>query len=128
MEFKDYQEKALRTAVFTNDGNVVFESSSIEDSSLSYTTNMDFIYPLLGLVGETGEVAEKIKKIIRDKKGILTLEERLELKKELGDVLWYLAVLAATLKLDLNGIAEANLDKLASRKERDKLHGEGDNR
>jgi NTP pyrophosphatase (non-canonical NTP hydrolase) len=83
---------------------------------------------VLGLCGETGEIAEKIKKLIRDKKAILDEEFISEIKKELGDVLWYLAVLAKQFDLNLNDIAEKNIEKLASRKERNVLSGSGDER
>ncbi|MEK9174527.1 MAG: nucleoside triphosphate pyrophosphohydrolase family protein [Patescibacteria group bacterium] len=85
-------------------------------------------YPTLGLVGESGEVAEKIKKSLRDDKGIITREKKEELKKELGDVLWYVSQIATDLKLSLDDIAVTNIEKLASRYKRGKVHGSGDNR
>jgi len=109
MEFKEYQKKSRKTAIYPNKGN-------------------NFIYPVLGLVGESGEVAEKIKKVIRDHNGILTEKQKEEIKKELGDVLWYLAQIATELGLSLEEIAHSNLKKLESRKKRNKLHGSGDNR
>ena len=109
MDFKEYQDKAKKTAVYPDIGK-------------------NFIYPTLGLVGESGEVAEKIKKVIRDKNGVIDENTRSDLKKELGDVLWYLNQLATELNLSLDEIADENLDKLFSRMERNKIHGEGDNR
>jgi len=109
MNFLDYQKKSRQTALYPDRGQ-------------------NFIYPTLGLAGEAGEVAEKIKKVIRDKGGKIDDITRQELAKELGDVLWYLANLASELELDLSNIAQQNLDKLFSRKDRNKLHGEGDNR
>ena len=85
-------------------------------------------YPTLGLVNEAGEVAGKIKKIFRDKNGIVSAEDREALKGELGDVLWYFTQVCTELDLTLEEVAEANLDKLFSRMERNKLGGEGDNR
>lgn len=84
----------------------------------------------LGLAGETGEVLEKIKKMIRDKDGVFhaTSEDIAELKKELGDVLWYLSAIAFYNGIDLGDVARANLEKLRSRKERNQIHGSGDNR
>ena len=96
MTFKEYQELAKTTATYPNIGN-------------------NYVYPTLGLAGETGEVAEKIKKIIRDNNGIIDSEKKEEIAKELGDVLWYLAQLGTELKLDFNYIAEKNLEKLKSR-------------
>jgi len=109
MNFTVYQKRARKTAIYPNLGN-------------------NFIYPTLGLTGEAGEVAEKIKKVLRDKNGLIDKNTRQELKKELGDVLWYLANLATEVGLSLEEIARTNLKKLASRKKRGKLHGSGDNR
>jgi len=85
-------------------------------------------YPALGLAGEAGEVCEQIKKAMRDDGGEITPERHKALRKELGDVLWYLAALAFELDLDLSDIAQANLDKLADRKARGVLQGSGDER
>jgi len=109
LDFNLYQKQARKTAVYPNSGN-------------------NFVYPTLGLTGEAGEVAEKIKKVLRDKNGLIDKNTRRELKKELGDVLWYLANLATEIDLSLEEIARTNLKKLASRKKRGKIHGSGDNR
>lgn len=109
MTFDEYQAKSKTTAVYKDQGN-------------------NFIYPVLGLVGEAGEVAEKIKKVIRDDDGKMTDAKREELKKELGDVLWYLAQMATELDLSLTEVAQLNIEKLASRKERGVLAGSGDDR
>ena len=85
-------------------------------------------YPALGLCGEAGEVAEKVKKTLRDDGGVLTDERREALSRELGDVLWYLSQLATEAGLDLEEIAAENLDKLLSRRERGMLRGSGDDR
>lgn len=87
-----------------------------------------FLEKVLGLVGEAGETADKVKKIIRDKGGLASEEDRLAIVKELGDVLWYVANVAKYLNVSLSEIAETNLKKLDSRKKRGKLHGEGDER
>jgi NTP pyrophosphatase (non-canonical NTP hydrolase) len=73
-------------------------------------------------------VAEKIKKIVRDRDNVVDDKCRAELEKELGDVLWYIANLAVELDLDLENIAQKNIKKLADRQERGVLHGSGDNR
>jgi len=109
MTFEEYQKTSRETAIYPNKDN-------------------DFIYPTLGLVGEAGEIAEKIKKVLRDKKGIIDEETQKELSKELGDVLWYLSQLSTELGLSLEEIAELNISKLQSRKDRGALHGSGDNR
>ena len=85
-------------------------------------------YPILGLCGESGEVAEKVKKVMRDDNGKFDANHIEEIKKELGDVLWYLANLASELNLTLEEVAQSNLDKLQSRQKRDTLRGSGDNR
>lgn len=109
MDFKEYQKKSRKTAIYPQVGR-------------------NYVYPTLGLAGESGEVAEKIKKVIRDKKGKIDKENCLEIEKELGDVLWYVSQLASELKLDLDDIAEKNIEKLYSRMGRGKLKGSGDNR
>ncbi len=109
MNFNEYQIEARKTAVYPNIGNNIY-------------------YPTLGLCGESGEVAEKVKKIFRDNNGIVTDESKLKLEKELGDVLWYVAQLATELNLSLDEIATNNIRKLQSRKERNQIHGSGDNR
>lgn len=87
-----------------------------------------FVYPLIGLQGEVGEVSEKIKKLFRDDKGKLTNEKKIEIAKELGDVMWYIAQLSTELNLKLSDVIKMNIEKLSSRKERNMLHGGGDNR
>jgi NTP pyrophosphatase (non-canonical NTP hydrolase) len=85
-------------------------------------------YPALGLAGEAGEVAEHAKKTIRDDGGEVDDARRAAIAKELGDVLWYVAQLATELELDLDDVAQGNLDKLLSRQRRGVLSGSGDDR
>lgn len=108
MEFNKYQYDAVSLAIY-GQGNAI-------------------IYPVLGLTGEAGEVADKIKKVLRDKEGIFDNATKEEIAKELGDVLWYIAALSRDLGYTLEEIAKLNLDKLFSRRERNTLHGNGDNR
>ena len=93
-----------------------------------YPREQAIIYPTLGLTGEAGEVANKVKKIIRD--GSNSKDEKLvsEIKAEIGDCLWYIAVLADDFNIKLSDIASANLEKLAIRKKNNTIHGSGDNR
>lgn len=91
-------------------------------------TDHPIVYPTLGLVSEAGELAGKVKKIFRDKDGVISDADREALKHELGDVLWYLAQLATELGMSLDEVAQANIDKLASRLERNQIRGEGDYR
>jgi len=109
MDFSQYQKKSRETAIYPDAGE-------------------NFVYPTLGLSGEAGEVSEKIKKVIRDEDGVISDDKREEIKKELGDVLWYVSQLSTELGLKLEDVAQLNLDKLSSRKERGVLHSDGDNR
>ena len=109
MDLNEYQNKSRKTARYPAIGHGV-------------------IYPTLGLASEAGEVAGKIKKIFRDKGGVIGEAEREALRSELGDVLWYLAQVCTELELSLDEVAQANIEKLYSRLERGKIGGEGDNR
>ena len=93
-----------------------------------YPREQAIIYPTLGLTGEAGEVANKVKKIIRD--GSNSKDEKLvsEIKAEIGDCLWYIAVLANDFDIKLSDIASTNLEKLANRKKNNTIHGSGDTR
>ena len=109
MDFDNYQIEARKTAIYPD-------------------KDKNFIYPTLGLVGESGEVAEKIKKILRDKNGTFDYKSKLALKKELGDVLWYLSNLCDELNFSLSDVAKDNLDKLNLRLSKGKISGSGDDR
>ena len=93
-------------------------------------TDMDatLLSQVFGLVGESGEVAEKFKKLIRDKKGEITDEDKQEILKELGDILWYVNSVSTLLGSSLEEVAQKNLDKVLSRKDRGVTTGSGDNR
>jgi NTP pyrophosphatase (non-canonical NTP hydrolase) len=109
MLISEYQERSRRTATYPGAGD-------------------NIVYPTLGLAGEAGEVAEKVKKLLRDDGGVLSEERRAALAGELGDVLWYVAQVATEAELDLEQIAHGNLDKLLSRQRRGVLSGSGDQR
>ena len=111
MTFDKYQKQSRKTAIYPQNNKML---------SLLYLT--------AGLAGESGEVAEKMKKILRDDNSKITFQKKQEIKKELGDVLWYVAQFATELDLNFSDIAEFNLKKLFSRKDRKKLKGSGDNR
>jgi NTP pyrophosphatase (non-canonical NTP hydrolase) len=98
------------------------------DGSTTNAGEPAYVAKILGLVGEAGEVAEKYKKVIRDKEGIIGKEDKDLIIKELGDVLWYTAMLAKYLGVSFEDIAIANINKLSSRKERGVQRGSGDNR
>jgi NTP pyrophosphatase (non-canonical NTP hydrolase) len=109
MQMNDYQKSALKTARDKNEKDELF-------------------HLLLGLCGEAGEIAEKMKKIVRDKNSDFAGMDVEDFKKELGDVLWHLSVLGSYFDISLEDIAQTNIDKLASRMERGVLSGSGDNR
>ena len=106
MEFNDYQNQAKNTAIYPKDKAVV--------------------YPALGLAGEAGEVANKVKKVLRDGTEIKDVSK--DIASEIGDCLWYISVLAGDIGWDLESIAKLNIDKLQDRANRGKLSGSGDNR
>lgn len=111
LSFDDYQSLARRTAVYPGRD---------EDGVAAY--------PALGLAGEAGEVCEKIKKAIRDDQGQITERRRRMLRKELGDVLWYVAALCSELEVSMEEVARQNVEKLNSRQQRGVLGGDGDER
>jgi len=113
MQFSEYQKESRVTAAYPE-------------------LNNNFIYPTLGLVGESGELAEKVKKLMRDKQMFtpaeVTDDVKAEILKELGDVMWYTAQLATEFGVSLDDVAEQNIEKLRSRLERGKIGGDGDDR
>ena len=111
MTFNNYQANAGRTAFYPRD---------FKNEGLYYTT--------WGLVGEAGEVANKVKKIMRDSDGKLTKINKADIFDELGDVLWYCASLADELGVNLEDVAKSNLNKLADRLNRCTIKGSGDKR
>ena len=115
MKFDEYQEKAKKYDLFN-------------DATVDNLAEPAFSEKVLGLVGEAGETADKVKKIIRDRKGAAMEEDKDAIKKELGDVLWYVANVSRYLGFSLSDVAETNIDKLESRYQRNKLHGAGDER
>lgn len=108
MTLNQYQEEALKTAIYPEDKKI--------------------IYPTLGLTGEAGEVAEKVKKVIRDNNQEFTDEKKRQIALEISDVLWYCATLSHDLGYTLEEIGQMNVDKLASRQQRNKIGGSGDER
>jgi len=109
MDFANYQEKARHTAAYPVIGHAV-------------------IYPTLGLANEAGEVAGMIKKIFRDKGGMIGVDDREALVAELGDVLWYLAQIARRAGLSLDAMASHNIAELLDRQSRTRIRGDGDDR
>lgn len=114
MTFDEYQKLAATTDITASKGEGVLSIS--------------FMDKVLGLVGESGEVADKVKKILRDKDAQLSKDDRAELAKELGDVLWYVSTVADNLGVNLDDVASNNIKKLKDRQIRGKLGGSGDDR
>ncbi|HSH55932.1 MAG TPA: nucleoside triphosphate pyrophosphohydrolase family protein [Candidatus Limnocylindrales bacterium] len=110
MTFDEYQKQALTTAIANPD------------------PLMDKTIWVMGIAGEAGEVLEKWKKIVAYRGGVITEADTAELAKELGDVVWYIAVLADSLGLSLDDIMQVNVKKLQDRQKRGVQKGEGDNR
>ena len=108
MNFDEYQAAAHATAIYP------------QEVALAYVT--------MGLVGEAGEIANKVKKIYRDHCGILSENDRNEISKEIGDVIWYVSELATVIGVSLGDVAANNIAKLQSRQQRNALGGSGDNR
>lgn len=108
-KYIDYQKESRKTWSYVN-------------------TKGPLVYPTLGIVNEAGELAGKIKKIYRDKKGKISEEDKIAIKGELGDILWYFTQICTELGFTLEEVAEENLNKLFSRLKRGKISGEGDNR
>lgn len=113
MDFNEYQKKAAKY-------DLANATPNLKDAG--------FIEKVLGLVGEAGETADKIKKLIRDKDGAVSDEDKELVVKELGDTLWYIASVARYLGVSLSEVASENIEKLESRYQRNQIHGEGDRR
>lgn len=113
MTFDEYQKQAITTDAYGGKGDFL---------------SIAFINKVLGLAGESGEVADKVKKLQRNKNGKINQTDIQELSKELGDVLWYLSAIAHYLGVSLDDLAQQNLDKLFDRKARGVIKSKGDNR
>ncbi len=109
MTLNIYQAKAWKTAIYPCKGH-------------------NLIYPVLGLNGEAGEIAEACKKMMRDDNNHLTITRKADIIREIGDVLWYVAALCQELDIPMEKVARKNLEKLADRQRRNKIHGDGDDR
>jgi NTP pyrophosphatase (non-canonical NTP hydrolase) len=120
--FSEYQKEAIFLKI-SLDGFLKYHPDTPEDVRLLLAV----VYDGLGM-GESGEVQGKIKKIIRDNNGRITHENVAEIKKELGDCLWYIASMCDSLGLKMEDVATGNIEKLQGRRDRGTLHGSGDNR
>lgn len=129
--YTEQQVVEMLTAIF-----VLYEMTYDEEIEQFIQQTLDhfetpfnrLVYPVLGLLGEAGEVANKLKKVARDDQGQMDLDKSDEIAAEMGDVTWYVAAVARELGAKLGDIAQSNLNKLFSRKERGVLGGSGDNR
>lgn len=114
MNMNDYQKEAHTTASYPV-GRIAGH-------------DINYIYPVMGLAEEAGEVSGKFAKAVRDNNGVIDEERKTAIKKELGDVLWFVAEISTLLGFTLEEVMQGNLDKLASRKARGVIHGSGDDR
>jgi len=123
MKLKDYQE-------FTETTNITWEAIKgfLESGDAEHQKMLMLMYLSLGLAGEAAEIANKVKKILRDSAGEINTTNSKALSKELGDVAWYMSEIANLIGVDLDEILEENFQKLTSRKERAVLGGSGDDR
>ena len=117
LDFRTYLKEAHTTSKYPY--------GQIEGSEL-YPAK--WIYPALGLAEEAGEVAGKFAKAVRDCSGMIDSERKEAIKKELGDVLWFVAELCTVMEVDMSEVAAINLQKLASRQARGVINGSGDDR
>ncbi|MBR3233572.1 nucleoside triphosphate pyrophosphohydrolase family protein [Candidatus Saccharibacteria bacterium] len=114
MEFDQYQAE--------------IKKNDICNGKTAESVPVGMVEKLLGLTGEAGEVADKFKKIYRDRGGKITEEDKEEIVKELGDVLWYVATIARYLDVPFSEVVKKNIEKGESRRKRGKISGSGDNR
>lgn len=132
MDLDKYQQKAMTTAKYIEEANDIVEAHKamilVGSGSADLRMILRLNYAALGLAGEAGEFANKVKKIIRDHSGYLPDDFAEELAKELGGVFWYLAASAKEIGFRLEEIAELNLDQLADRSDRGIISGSGDDR
>ena len=128
MNFDEYQRKAHETAVYGSVTDMIAEDIRSFGSDRIAREYLPLAYCALGLAGEAGEFANKVKKVLRDHEGKLTVEIVDDLLDELGDAQWYLSEAATCLNASLSTVAQHNLAKLQFRNRRDKIHGKGDAR
>jgi NTP pyrophosphatase (non-canonical NTP hydrolase) len=141
MQFNEYQDTVSHTAVYPNVGDnytypmlgLAGEAGETAGALAEMATTVahgavQLLALTAGLAKEGGDVAEAIKKLERDMGGVVNEEKREQVKKELGDVLWYIASLAREFNLKLDDVAQANVEKLFGRRDRGTLHGSGDDR
>ena len=115
MNFNDYQKLAKKTDYFSSKNERKIFGNNLVNATL-------------GLAGESGEFADKIKKLYRDRKGKMDVATKQDLIHELGDILWYIAKMARELDVKLDDVARLNIEKLMSRKKRGVITGQGDHR
>lgn len=130
MTFSEYQVQAEATNIAAKEINNFITSLEIpkEDNRIRLAYILGLFYMGLGLAGEAGEVANKIKKIVRDDKGNPILSTLLGINKEVGDTLWYASEISSLTGFTFNETAENNIIKLKARKVGNTIVGSGDNR
>lgn len=126
MNFSEYQKKAHETAIYPTDIGL-FDVTGYDMGSYPLI-ELKWIYPALGLAGESGELLNKLKKVIRDQNGEIYPSNIIDLMNEIGDLLWYISEICSVFDFDLDMIARHNILKLAKRAKDNKIKGSGDNR
>lgn len=130
LTFDDYEKDVIVNRIYDANIQKFIDTLNIpeEENRQRLKKLLCFFYTTFGLLGEAGEIAEKVKKMLRDGSFEIGSNEKDLLLKEKGDVLWYIADGAQNLGSNLGEVAQLNMDKLRSRRERDVLQGSGDNR
>lgn len=130
LTFKQYEGDVIVNRIYDTNIQKFIDTLEIpkEENRLRVKRLLCYLYTVLGTIGEAGEIAEKVKKILRDGNFEIGEQEKNLLLKEKGDVLWYLADGAQNLGSNLGEVAQINMDKLRDRRERNQLQGSGDNR
>jgi len=125
---EEYEEQVKETAIYPGVDGLAFKIDRETRKQILSGNITGLLYTALGLAGEAGEFSDKVKKILRDDKGVISLKKRLAMAQELGDVFWYLARCSAELRYTLEMISDLNYEKLSKRKKEGKLGGSGDDR
>lgn len=130
LTFEQYEKTVIETGIYHASIQKYVDSLNIPNEADRQRLHklLSTLYCTLGLLGEAGEIAEKIKKIIRDKNCEIDINDQSLLIKEQGDVLWYVGASARELNSSIEYVADQNIEKLQSRKQRGVLNGSGDNR
>ncbi len=124
VSIEEYEDMVIEAAIYKEAVDDFVDLAKLDDVAKM----LSVFYATTGLAGEAGEVANKVKKILRDNRGVIDDEIRQKVLGELGGVAWYLTAVSAEFDLSLTDVLEYNFNQIKDRQERDVLHGDGDNR